>query len=444
MALNKVLSQVEALYIGYFGRAGEPDGVNYWVERLDDGYSWAEMAASFSVQAEARAQYDYLSDPENADAGAFIDAIYQNLFGRAPDADGKAYWLEQLEARGNDPQAIGQFILDVISGSYAEGADPNDSKHVENKVVAAEYFTEVLQEAGIGGTHVENGVAVLNTNLVALSRGAVANVTDDESTVDTAKDAIDAVADNIAEMGLTYTLSNHEINAAGYMEGTTFTFIGPGNLGLDARISGDDGHGVQGAFLVHEWREQNYYQAAEAMIDVGGAPVAVYSVAGGSKTVGATTQAAWNIDVMEITGIGGSGLSLDDFTFKLYLDTNAGEDIDWGVVLTLTKFQEGDLHSSTSGWGWLSDQKYDGKDSEFDLFTDNHGLLNLVDAQSINIAWDFWNQGIQANEENVGGWDYTTDGGVFDVKLVGLHTASGDTVVYNHIRINVSEPMPTI
>ncbi|HWW47093.1 MAG TPA: DUF4214 domain-containing protein [Xanthobacteraceae bacterium] len=440
MALNKVLSQVEALYIGYFGRAGEPDGVNYWVERLETGYSWAQMAASFSVQPEARAQYDYLSDPENADAGAFIDAIYQNLFGRAPDEEGKAYWLEQLESRGNDPQAIGQFILDIISGSYAEGANPNDSKHVENKVAAAEYFTGVLEEAGIGGTHTENGVVVLNTNLVDLALAAVKNVTDDPSTIEAANDAIDAVVNDIAEMGLTYTLSNHEINAAGYMEGTTFTYIGSGNLGLDARISGDDGHGVQGAFLVHEWREQNYYQAADAMIDVEGAPVAVYSVAGGSKTVGATTQAFWNVDVMEITGIGGSSLSLDDFTFKLYLDTNASEDIDWGVVLTLTKFNGDEGYSSQSGWGWLSDQKYDAKDSVFDLFTDNHGLLNLVDAQSINIAWDFWNGGIQANDANVGGWNYMTDSGIFDVKLVGINS-TGDTVVYNHIRINVLDPI---
>lgn len=63
MAIDTTLDQVEALYIGYFGRAGEPDGVNYWVGRLNDGYPVADMAASFADQDEAKAEYPFLATP---------------------------------------------------------------------------------------------------------------------------------------------------------------------------------------------------------------------------------------------------------------------------------------------------------------------------------------------------------------------------------------------
>lgn len=41
------ISQVEALYVGYFGRAGDPAGANYWVGFLDaQAISLAQAAAA--------------------------------------------------------------------------------------------------------------------------------------------------------------------------------------------------------------------------------------------------------------------------------------------------------------------------------------------------------------------------------------------------------------
>lgn len=207
MAIDTTLDQVEALYIGYFGRAGEPDGVNYWVGQLNNGYAVADMAASFSVQDEAKAEYPFLANPNIVtDPVGFITAIYQNLFERAPDADGLNYWTEQLLGRGGDAQAIGQFIQDVISGAQAD-----DITTLDNKVDAASYYTQALANDGIGGTHLDaNGHGVLDANLVASADAAVANVSSDPTTVEASHDATDAfiAGGGGTPGGGTFTLTN--------------------------------------------------------------------------------------------------------------------------------------------------------------------------------------------------------------------------------------------
>ncbi len=131
------LDQVEALYVGYFGRAGDPAGTNYWIGQLNAGtISLAEVAGAFAVQPEAQTKYPYLATPNLADPGAFVDLVYQNLFNHAADAAGKAYWVAQLQAASGNPQAVGQFILNVISG-----ATGTDEAAIRNKVEVARDFT---------------------------------------------------------------------------------------------------------------------------------------------------------------------------------------------------------------------------------------------------------------------------------------------------------------
>ncbi|HWW50014.1 MAG TPA: DUF4214 domain-containing protein [Xanthobacteraceae bacterium] len=200
MAIQTTLSQVEALYIGYFGRAGEPNGVQYWINQLDSGsYTWANAAASFSVQPEAIAMYPYLAHPDLVNPASFVDQVYLNLFNRLPDAEGKTYWTKELLARGNDPQAVGQFILDVINGAFGPEGNPADAATITNKIEAGSYFTEALAAAGVGGTHVVDGKVVLNDDLKGPSKDAVKGVTDNPATVE----ASQAATNEFVETGLT-------------------------------------------------------------------------------------------------------------------------------------------------------------------------------------------------------------------------------------------------
>ena len=169
------------MYIGYFGRAADPGGDGYWLNQLsNNSISESGMAASFSVQPEATALYSFLANPSTAtllEIDTFIGSVYQDLFNRAPDPGGLAYWQNQLEANLGNPQAVGAFILDVISG--AQGSDQTT---IANKVTVADYFTQKLNSAGLSFTSAAD----------TLAHSVVASVTSATSTVLTAEVTINA------------------------------------------------------------------------------------------------------------------------------------------------------------------------------------------------------------------------------------------------------------
>ena len=159
------MSQIEAIYIGYFGRAGDPLGTNYWTNQLLNGgatvQSMTGIAASYSVQPEAQAQYPFLANPSGATtSGAgnqldqFINSVYQNLFGRAADgtdtSGGLGYWRGQIlnVLATHDSTALanelGSFILQV-----AYGAQGQDQTVLANKVSVADAITQTFSAHNI-------------------------------------------------------------------------------------------------------------------------------------------------------------------------------------------------------------------------------------------------------------------------------------------------------
>lgn len=133
-------SQIEAIYIGYLGRAADPEGLTYWLDNLNSGALTATQVATwFSVQAETKALYPFLANPQTAtttEINAFITQIYQNLFDRAPDAAGLAYWQDYLSSNRGSPQIAGNFILAVINGAQNTPAGL-DQTTLANKVTAS-------------------------------------------------------------------------------------------------------------------------------------------------------------------------------------------------------------------------------------------------------------------------------------------------------------------
>ena len=89
---------VSRLYRAAFGRAPDATGLAYWVQRLASGTSMGRVASSFVASPELRRLYGSLSN------AAFVDRVYRNVLGRAADADGRAFWIDQLgrgRTRGN-------------------------------------------------------------------------------------------------------------------------------------------------------------------------------------------------------------------------------------------------------------------------------------------------------------------------------------------------------
>lgn len=138
------LSQVEALFVGYFGRAADPAGAQYWLGQINSNtISYETASASFAVQPESTSKYPFLLAPNIGNVGSFINQVYQNLFNHAPDQAGLAYWSQQLTANLGNPAAVGAFITNVISG--AQGAD---LVAVNAKIAVAADFTTQVTNTG--------------------------------------------------------------------------------------------------------------------------------------------------------------------------------------------------------------------------------------------------------------------------------------------------------
>jgi hypothetical protein len=89
---------VVRLYLGYFNRIPDHDGLFGWVSALRGGAALGTVSGAFAASQEFQNTYGALS---NAD---FVTLVYRNVLGRAPDTAGFDGWLAQLNAgltRGN-------------------------------------------------------------------------------------------------------------------------------------------------------------------------------------------------------------------------------------------------------------------------------------------------------------------------------------------------------
>jgi hypothetical protein len=81
------------LYRAFFMREPDGDGIVYWITQARLArYPIGSIAEEFARSAEFRHRYGSLAD------GAFVDLVYRNVLQRAPEPEGRAYWLGQLRA----------------------------------------------------------------------------------------------------------------------------------------------------------------------------------------------------------------------------------------------------------------------------------------------------------------------------------------------------------
>ena len=104
---------VYMLYKAAFNRAPDEGGMGYWLAQKDGGANIVtNIAQGFVNSGEFTAKYG--ANPTNA---SYVDKLYLNVLGRAGEAEGVAYWNQQLDA-GN----ISKAAVLVQFATLAEGA----------------------------------------------------------------------------------------------------------------------------------------------------------------------------------------------------------------------------------------------------------------------------------------------------------------------------------
>lgn len=126
-------AQIQQLYVAYLGRAADKAGLDYWLAQTNASGTTAakltldDLRTNFTTQ-----QTEYTNAYAGLSRSDTVIKIYNNLFGRAPDADGLTYWTT---GGGSTVSS------DLLLSAFINGASATDAKVITNKVLVSEVYT---------------------------------------------------------------------------------------------------------------------------------------------------------------------------------------------------------------------------------------------------------------------------------------------------------------
>ncbi|MBW3050285.1 hypothetical protein DNJ72_09045 [Prochlorococcus marinus XMU1403] len=135
---NATSTQLQELYVAYFGRAADPTGLDYWKEK---GITTAAFAANMYAQPEFKSAYGSLTTESQ------VNQIYKNLFDRAADVTGLTYWTQQIKL-GN--LQLAEIANHLIWAAQNNSGSADDKKALTNRTDAAIAYTAKIKETTDG------------------------------------------------------------------------------------------------------------------------------------------------------------------------------------------------------------------------------------------------------------------------------------------------------
>lgn len=88
---NGPTGTIYRLYRAYFLREPDRSGYDHWLSAYRSGYPLEKISNDFARSAEFQSAYGNLDDRK------FLERVYQNVMGRAPDQGGYDYWLGHMQ-----------------------------------------------------------------------------------------------------------------------------------------------------------------------------------------------------------------------------------------------------------------------------------------------------------------------------------------------------------
>ena len=191
--------QIAALYSGIFNRAPDKQGLEFWVAQMEGGLSLSAIAEGFTNHPVFTETYSGMTNLQ------MVSALYMNMLGSAGDEEGIQYWVEKLDGGESFGQVVSEFIsgaLTIDLDAMLQSGELNQNDYdaavarqatITNKVDAGLYFVEKFGDASNlnVGTDVGTKTGLESDAVYLASQAAIANVTADASSVVAAKEAID-------------------------------------------------------------------------------------------------------------------------------------------------------------------------------------------------------------------------------------------------------------
>ena len=98
--------RIQRAYQDYLGRSADAGGVAFWRQLMHSGLTDEQLEAAFIGSPEF---YGHSGGSDRA----WVDEMYFDLLGRAPDAAGEAYWVNVLAHGGNRSQVAAGFAASL-------------------------------------------------------------------------------------------------------------------------------------------------------------------------------------------------------------------------------------------------------------------------------------------------------------------------------------------
>ena len=139
--INVNSKELQKLYIAYFGRPADPSGINYWLSYLDKSFTLLKISNELSRQEEYT---KYIAHDKLLDFK--INKLYLNLFNRKADFDGLNYWMEMVNNQNYQISDIVNNLVFSTDRAFSvnEKQEEKDFDILHNKILTAELFTKQI------------------------------------------------------------------------------------------------------------------------------------------------------------------------------------------------------------------------------------------------------------------------------------------------------------
>jgi hypothetical protein len=93
------------LYKAAFNRTPDAGGLGYWISKMDGGMSYSDVAKNFVTSAEFKTAFG----GSNPSVNTLVTKLYNNVLNRTPDAGGLAFWQDKLNTGWSTADVLGFF-----------------------------------------------------------------------------------------------------------------------------------------------------------------------------------------------------------------------------------------------------------------------------------------------------------------------------------------------
>jgi len=131
--------KITGLYIAYFNRVPDQNGLDYWVEKAkhatNRGEVLKELSYGFAQHPVFVSTYNYL------DNGDFIEKIYKNSLGKVGDEEGIIYWTRILNSGKLRSDMVSEFVESSLTVILNKVHFPNLT---EDELVSAQERQDLI------------------------------------------------------------------------------------------------------------------------------------------------------------------------------------------------------------------------------------------------------------------------------------------------------------